>query len=71
MGRNRGYPRDPYWMTTKYPTKVLDGSIVPAGTRAFYYPNSRTFLFGEFAEAASSKFEAERQDEAAYAAEYG
>jgi len=70
MRRNR-FSRDPHWITTKYPTKLANGETVPAGTRAFYVPSSRTCLFGEEADAAARRFEAECFDEAQYRAGRG
>lgn len=69
--RRRQPPRDPYWITTKYPGKGADGTEYPAGSRAFYHPNSNTTLFGPEAEAASARFDAEKADEANYSAGYG
>ena len=66
MGRNRGYPRDPYWMTTKHPSTHHDGTRIPIGTRVWYYPNTRTMLFGQAAEVAANAFQAAKDDEAAY-----
>lgn len=63
--------RDPHWITTKYPTVRLDGSVIPAGTEAFYYPAGKTTLFGQEANDAAAKFAAERQDEDNYGAGYG
>lgn len=63
--------RDPHWIVTRFPTPQSDGSIAPVGTRAFYYPANKTLLFGQQAQDAASKFDAERQDEEAYGAGYG
>jgi len=62
--------RDPRWIVTKYPTRQ-NGRVVPAGTRAWYYPATRTMLFGADAEAAATRFACEAADETAYCAGYG
>ncbi len=60
------YRNDPRWIIVKYPAKDRAGNPIPKGTRAFYYPATRTFLTGEQAEQASRDFEAMRFDEANY-----
>jgi len=69
--RNRRIPRDPHWINTKYATTLPDGEIKPAGSRAFYFPSSRTLLFGEEAERAAARFQSELADEELYRAGYG
>ena len=52
MSYRRSFSRDPHWITTKYPTRQNDRTV-PAGARAFYFPITRTMLFGADAEAAA------------------
>lgn len=62
-GGRRSYPRDPYWLTAKYPGKDAKGKPFKKGERVFYYPNTKTFLTGKDAEKASKEFEAAKADE--------
>jgi hypothetical protein len=48
--------RDPYWMTAKFPGVDNKGRPFKRGDRVFYYPNSKVFLTGEDAVAASEDF---------------
>lgn len=60
-GRGRSYPKDPYWMTTKYPGVAWDGRTkvqVPKGTQVLYYPNTKEMLVG----AAANKGWADLED---------
>lgn len=56
--------RDPRWIITKFPANDSRGHLIPIGTRAFYYPQTRRMLTGAEAEQASRDFEAARYDEA-------
>jgi hypothetical protein len=67
---SRSYSRDPFWIVTRYKQTDKTGRQWPAGTRAFYFPLSRTVLFGDEAEAAARHFAAERDDEAFNGAYY-
>jgi hypothetical protein len=60
------YKNDPRWIVTKFASVGKDGAAIPAGTRAFYYPSTKTLLTGESAEQASRDFEAARSDESGY-----
>jgi hypothetical protein len=72
MDRRYGHRHaDPHWITTKYATKLPNGSTMPAGSRAFYYPAGKAMLFGQEAEEAAAKFAAECDDERNYAAGVG
>lgn len=55
--------RDPYWTTAKFSSTDANGNPVKKGDRIFYYPNTRTVLTGEAAEASAADFEAGRADE--------
>ena len=59
------YAKDPYWLTLKYDQVVFGNpdTVIPKGTRVFYYPNTKTMLTGDKAEQAARDFEAARQDE--------
>lgn len=58
--------QDPFWMKAKRPGKAQDGTPFNRGDRIFYFPNTRTILVGEKAEAAARKFDGEISDEAVY-----
>jgi len=65
------YAKDPYWITTKYPSQCAQcgGSIV-RGERSFYYPNGK-YLLGsrcKHAEQAAREFAAAALDEEIYSA---
>jgi hypothetical protein len=42
--RRRPYPRDPYWLTARYPGRCSCGARIQPGDRIFWYPNTRTAL---------------------------
>ena len=60
------YSADPRWIVAKYDGADSKGAAFKKGARVFYYPNSRTILSGEAAEAAAREFDAARQDEESY-----
>lgn len=64
------YPRDPYWLTSKYGGKCSKcGKAVRKGERIFYYPNTKSVLCAgdSCGGQASRDFEAARFDESVYA----
>jgi hypothetical protein len=47
MTYRTSYPRDPHWITVRYPGKCTKcGDAIERGQRAFYYPNGKT-MYGE------------------------
>lgn len=60
------YKNDPRWIVTKFSSVGKDGAAIPAGTRAFYYPKTKTLLTGETAEQAARDFNAACIDESNY-----
>jgi recombinational DNA repair protein (RecF pathway) len=61
--RNR-YAQDPRWIVTRYAGRCATcGRTIPAGARAYYYPNGRTLLCEEHGEPAAAEFAAAAWDE--------
>jgi hypothetical protein len=48
---DQSYSREPYWIVTHHPIMRLDGTRVPARTRALYCPGTHRLLVGAEAEA--------------------
>lgn len=57
---------DPRWIHAKYPGKTQDGKAFKKGDLVLYWPNDRSFMVGDKAEAAWRKFESEVADEDVY-----
>lgn len=65
------FPRDPFWMLAKYNGRCAGcGKAFKAGSRVFYYPNSRKLLTQTCGEDASREFDCMAMDEAIAGREY-
>jgi hypothetical protein len=61
------YPKDPYWITAKYPGYCAKCKApYRASEKIFYYPNSRATYSGECAQTAFADFACSAMDEAQY-----
>lgn len=66
MRRRLSYPRDPHFITARYPGTCGSppcGGPINVGDRVFHYPNTRTTLCTGCSEGAARRFEAEVADE--------
>jgi hypothetical protein len=63
MSRWSTFSHDPHWIVLRHPYTPPNGTRVPSGTRAFYYPNTGTMLFGEQAKQAAREFASGGADE--------